>query len=139
MTHPACDSGVPLGLGDEVPQQSAGPEEVQADVGGFGEISQHWRIAEVLRARATVDQRHHNLDNNTTSLRHKYPHQSTEVVVFWYISQDSAIPIPNSVSHLSVLQWDSFRVLCGADLVVISNYASIRLFAKPLNALPFRI
>lgn len=97
---PACDSGVPLGLGDEVPQQSAGPEEVQADVGGFGEISQHWRIAEVLRARATVDQRHHNL---------------------------------------SVLQWDSFRVLCGADLVVISNYASIRLFAKPLNALPFRM
>lgn len=58
---PACDSWVTLCLGDEVSQQGVGAEEAQADVSGFREITQHWRVGEVFGTRPTVDQGHHNL------------------------------------------------------------------------------
>lgn len=61
LPHPACDGGVSLRLGDEVPQQGVGAEEAEADVGGLCETSQHWRVGEVPSTRTTVDQRHYNL------------------------------------------------------------------------------
>ena len=62
MSHPAGDSGVALGLGDQVSQQGAGAEEAQADVGGLGEVPQHRGVGEVAGARPSVDQRHHDLE-----------------------------------------------------------------------------
>lgn len=63
MPHPACDSGVSLSFGDEVAQQGAGAEEVQADVCGLCKVSQHWGVGEVFGTWPSVDQGHHNLDN----------------------------------------------------------------------------
>lgn len=62
-SHPSCDGGIPLGLGDQVAKQSAGAEEAQADVGGLCEVSQSWRVGEVSGPWPSVDQRHHNLDD----------------------------------------------------------------------------
>lgn len=42
VPHPACDGRIFLGLGDQVAQQGVGAEEVQANVGGLCEVSQHW-------------------------------------------------------------------------------------------------
>lgn len=66
VSHPACDGGISLGLGDQVAQQGAGAEEAQADVGGLCEVSQHWRVGEVFRPRPTVDKRNHNLEHKCT-------------------------------------------------------------------------
>lgn len=40
-SHPACDGGVSLGLGDQVAQQGVGAEESQADVRSLCKVSQH--------------------------------------------------------------------------------------------------
>lgn len=61
VSHPACDGGVSLGLGDQVAQQGVGAEKTQADVGGLRKVSQHWRVGEVFGPWTTVDQRNHNL------------------------------------------------------------------------------
>lgn len=60
--HPARDRRIPLGLGDQVAQQRVGAKEVQADVGGLGEVLQHRRVGEPFGAGPAVDQGHHNLN-----------------------------------------------------------------------------
>lgn len=40
MSHPACNGGVSLGLGDEVAEQGVGAEEVQADSGSLCKVLQ---------------------------------------------------------------------------------------------------
>lgn len=66
VPHPAGDGGISLGLGDQVTQQSAGAEEAQADVGCFCKVSQYRGVGEVFGPWTTIDQRHHNLDNNNS-------------------------------------------------------------------------
>lgn len=112
MTHPACNGGVSLSLGDEVAQQGAGAEETQTDVSGLSEISQHRRVGEVFRARSTVDQRDHNLDQ-IVFMSHGF--------LFNKITQTSFGSYKTECVnlHLSVFQRQDPGVVCGADLVIV--------------------
>lgn len=58
---PAGDRGVPQRLAHEVAQQRVGAQEAQADVGGFGEVTQQRRVGEVHSTWAPVHQGHHDL------------------------------------------------------------------------------
>lgn len=85
VSHPACDSGVSLGLGDKVAEQSVGAEEVQADIGSLGKVLQHWWVGKVFGPRAAIDQRHHNLENADVFINVFILIKTA--VVFWFLFQ----------------------------------------------------
>lgn len=61
LRYPAGDSGVTERLPHQVSQQRVGSQEAKPDVGGLGEVPQHWGVGEVQSAGPTVHQGHHNL------------------------------------------------------------------------------
>lgn len=73
VSHPACNGGVFLGLGDEVAEQGVGAEEMQADIGSLCKVLQRRWVGKVFGPRTAVDKGYHNLNNtNLQSIYNAY-------------------------------------------------------------------
>lgn len=73
VSHPACNGGVSLRLGDEVAEQGVGAEEVQADIGSLCKVSQRRWVGKVFGPRTAIDKGYHNLNNtNLQSIYNAY-------------------------------------------------------------------
>ena len=134
-SHPAGDCGVPQRLAHEVAQQRVGAQEAQADVGGFGEVTQQRRVGEVHSTWAAVHQGHHDLrmyaDQAGAWCRHSPPGRMPRAV-----PPGPPRHSPEVRAHLAILQRYDPRVLGAADDVVVLRDALQRPRSKPFQAVP---
>lgn len=115
VSHPACNGGVSLGLGDEVAEQGVGAEEVQADIGSLCKVLQRRWVGKVFGPRTAVDKGYHNLNNtNLQSIYNAY----YNIKLFGLLQQKKG-ERNTFLFYLSILQRDDPRVFCDAELVVI--------------------
>lgn len=61
LSYPAGNCGISQCFAHQVTQQCVGPQETQADIGGFGEFPQNGRVGKIHGSRSPVNQGHHNL------------------------------------------------------------------------------